>query len=147
MRDMLSNKQVVFLGAVTVDGTNAAASSWVDTRGFDACTLVLKTNTVTDAGAEAGFTVTAQHSDLTTAASAAAIVAADSVDGAIALTVTADTDDNKVIGGIGYKGSKRYVRFNAVGTTGSDATVDVYAILNKPHRAETTFVGTAVAAT
>jgi hypothetical protein len=147
MRDMINNKQVVFLGAVTVSGTSPAASSWVDTRGFDACTLVLKTNTVTDAGTASGFTVTAQHSDETTGSSAAAIVAKESVDGVIALTVTADGDDDKVIGGIGYKGSKRYVRLNAVGTTGSDATVDVYAILNKPHRAETTFVGAAVAAT
>jgi hypothetical protein len=147
MRDMINNKQVVFLGVVTLSGVTPAASSWVDTRGFDACTIVLKTNTVTDAGTADGFTVTAQHSDATTAASAAAIVAKDSVDGVIALTVTADADDNKVIGGIGYKGSKRYVRLNAVGTTGTDATVDVYAILNKPHRAETTFVGTAVAAT
>ena len=147
MRDMINNTQVVFLGAVTVSGTSPAASSWVDTRGFDACTLVLKTNTVTDAGTASGFTVTAQHSDETTGSSAAAIVAKESVDGVIALTVTADADDDKVIGGIGYKGSKRYVRLNAVGTTGSDATVDVYAILNKPHRAETTFVGAAVAAT
>jgi hypothetical protein len=102
---------------------------------------------VTDAGTTSGFTFTAQHSDLTTAASAAAIVAADSVNGTIALTVTADADDDKVIGGIGYKGSKRYVRLNGVGTTGTDAVVKVLAILNKPHRAATTFVGTAVAAT
>ena len=104
-------------------------------------------DTVTDAGTSSGFTFTAQHSDLTTSASAAAIVAADSVDGAISLTVTADGDDNKVIGGIGYIGSKRYVRMNGVGTTGTDATVKVYGILNKPHRAKTTFVGANVAAT
>jgi hypothetical protein len=147
MRDMLSNKQVVLLGTVTLSGTTAGATSWVDTREFDAVTLILATDTVTDAGTSAGFTFTAQHSDLTTSASAAAIVAADSVDGAIALTVTADGDDNKVIGGIGYIGSKRYVRMNGVGTTGTDATVKVYGILNKPHRAKTTFVGANVAAT
>jgi hypothetical protein len=147
MRDMLSNKQVVLIGTVTLSGVTPGATSWVDTRGFDACTLVLATDTVTDAGTASGFTFTAQHADDTAAASAAAIVAADSVNGAIALTVTADTDDNKLIGGIGYKGSKRYVRLNGVGTTGTDATVKVYAILNKPHRAATTFVGTAVAAT
>ena len=147
MRDMLSNKQVVLIGTVTLSGVTPGATSWVDTRGFDACTLVLATDTVTDAGTASGFTFTAQHADDTAAASAAAIVAADSVNGTIALTVTADTDDNKLIGGIGYKGSKRYVRLNGVGTTGTDATVKVYAILNKPHRAATTFVGTAVAAT
>lgn len=147
MRDMLSNKQVVLIGTVTLSGTTPGATSWVDTRGFDACTLVLATDTVTDAGTADGFTFTAQHSDSTAASSAAAIVAADSVNGTIALSVTADADDNKLIGGIGYKGSKRYVRLNGVGTTGTDATVKVYAILNVPHRAATTFVGTAVAAT
>lgn len=147
MRDMLSNKQVVLLGTVTLSGTTPGATSWVDTREYDACTLVLATDTVTDAGTAAGFTFTAQHSDTTAAADAAAIAAADSVNGTIALSVTSDTDDNKVIGGIGYKGSKRYVRMNGVGTTGTDATVKVYAILNKPHRAKTTFVGSSVAAT
>jgi hypothetical protein len=147
MRDMISNKSVVLLGTVTLDGTTPGATSWVDTRGFDACTLALVTQTVTDAGTASGFTFTAQHSDLTTAVSAAAIDAADSVDGSVALTVTADADDDKLIGGIGYKGSKRYVRLNGVGTSGTDATVKVFAILNKPHRAKTTFVGTAVAAT
>ena len=147
MRDMLSNKQVVLLGTVTLSGVTPGATSWVDTREFDAVTLMLATDTVTDAGAAAGFTFTAQHSDTTVAGDAAAIVAADSVNGTIALTVTADADDNKVIGGIGYIGSKRYLRLNGVGTTGTDATVKVYGILNKPHRAKTTFVGTAVAAT
>ena len=147
MRDMLSNKQVVLLGTVTLSGVTPGATSWVDTRDFDAVTLLMVTNTVTDAGAAAGFTFTVQHSDTTAATDAAAIVAADSVNGAISLSVTADADDNKVIGGIGYIGSKRYVRMNGVGTTNTDATVKVYAILNKPHRAKTTFVGTAVAAT
>jgi hypothetical protein len=147
MRDMLSNKQVVLLGTVTLSGVTPGATSWVDTREYDACTIVLVTQTVTDAGDSAGFTFTAQHSDLTTSASAAAITAADSVNGDISLTVTADADDDKVIGGIGYKGSKRYVRLNGVGTTGTNAVVKVLAILNKPHRAATTFVGAAVAAT
>ena len=94
-----------------------------------------------------GFTFTAQHADDTAAASAASIVAADAINGTISLTVTDDADDDKVIGGIGYVGSKRYLRLNGVGTTGTNAVVKVLAILNKPHRAKTTFVGTAVAAT
>jgi hypothetical protein len=147
MRDMLSNMQSVLLGTITLSGTTPGASSWVDTRDFDSCTIVLVTQTVTDAGDAAGFTFTAQHSDLTTSASAAAIVAADSVNGAISLTVTADADDDKVIGAIGYKGSKRYVRLNGVGTTGTNAVVKVLAIMNRPDRAATTFVGSAVAAT
>jgi len=147
MRDMLSNKQVVLLGTVTLSGTTPGATSWVDTREFDAATLVLVTQTVTDAGTASGFTFTAQHADDTAAASAAAIATADAINGTISLTVTADADDDKVIGGIGYIGSKRYLRLNGVGTTGTDATVKVLAILNKPHRAKTTFVGSSVAAT
>lgn len=147
MRDMLNNKQVVLLGTVTLSGVTPAASSWVDTRGYDACTIALVTQTVTDAGTSAGFTFTAQHSDTTVAGDAVAVPAASAVGGTVALTVTADADDDKLIGGIGYKGSKRYVRLNGVGTTGTDAVVKVLAILNKPHRAATTFVGTAVAAT
>ena len=147
MRDMKSNKQVVHLGNLSLSGVTPAASAWVDTRGFDACTLVLVNNTITDAGTTDGFTATMQHSDSTLGTSAAAVVAADSVDGAITVQVTADAADDAIGGGLGYKGSKRYVRFNVVGTTGTDADVSVVAILNKPHRAETTFVGTKVAAT
>jgi len=147
MRDMLSNKQVVLIGTVTLSGVTPGATSWVDTREFDAATLVLVTQTVTDAGTASGFTFTAQHSDTTVATDAAAIAAADAINGTIALTVTADADDDKVIGGIGYVGSKRYLRLNGVGTTNTDAVVKVLAILNKPHRAKTTFVGASVAAT
>lgn len=147
MRDMLNNKQVVHLGNLTLSGTTPAASAWVDVRDFDACTIVVVNNTITDAGTAAGFTCTVQHSDTTAGADAAAIVAAESVDGNISVAVTADDADNTVAGGVGYKGSKRYVRVNAVGTTGTDADVSIIAVLNKPHRAATTFVGTKVAAT
>lgn len=147
MRDMLSNKQVVHLGNLSLSGTTPAASSWVDMRGFDAATIVLVSNTITDAGTAAGFTATAQHSDTTAGADAAAIAAADSVDGSTTIAVTDDAADDTLAGGIGYKGSKRYLRLNVVGTTGTNADVSVLAILNKPHRADTTFVGTKVAAT
>lgn len=147
MRDGKSNQQVVHLGNLTLSGTTPAASSWVDMRGFDTCTLVVIANTVTDAGTSAGFTLTAQHSDLTTAASAAAIGAADAIGGTTAVTVTSDTADNTNAGGVGYIGSKRYVRFNAVGTTLTDADVSVVAILENAAQAPATFIGTAVAAT
>ena len=147
MRDMLRNKQVVHLGNLTLSGSTPAASAWVDMRGFDACTIVMINNTITDAGDADGFTATAQHSDTTTSADAAAIVADDSVDGSVAIQVTADDADDAIAGGIGYKGNSRYLRLNAVGTTGTNADVSVVAVLNKPHRAATTFIGTSVAAT
>ena len=147
MRDGKSNLQIVHLGTLTLSGTTPGASAWVDTRGYDDVLILLSTNTVTDAGTAAGFTGTAQHSDLTTAASAAAIVAADAPDGVISVTVTADADDNKDIGGVAYVGAKRYVRLNLVGTAGTDAVVVVRAILGKPAIAKTTLIGASVAAT
>ena len=147
MRDMISNKQVVHLGNLTLSGTTAAASAWVDLKGFDAATLVMVSNTITDAGTTSGFTATLQHGDDSTTAGAAAAVAADSVTGDLTITETVDGNDDTISGGLGYKGSKRYARLNVVGTTGTAADVTIVAILNKPHRAETTLVGTSVAAT
>ena len=147
MRDIKSNMQQVLLGTVTLSGTTPGASSWVDLRGFEGVVLSLITQTVTDAGTTDGFTFTAQHSDLTTAASAASIVAAEATDGVISISVTPDADDDKLINGICYRGSKRYLRLNGVGTTGTNAVVKILATLEVPAQAKTTFVGTAVAAT
>jgi hypothetical protein len=147
MRDMLNNKQVVHLGNVAVSGTSPATSAYVDLRGFDACTIMVVANTITDAGTASGFTVTLQESEDTAGASASTVAAADEVDGNVTLTETADDADNTVIGGFGYKGNKRYAGITVTGTTGSDADLSVIAVLNKPHRAPTDFVGTAVART
>ena len=147
MRDMLNNKQVVHLGTLTLSGTTPAASDWVDVRGFDAATLIMVNRTVTDAGTASGFTATLQEGDDSTAAGASAVAAAQGVNGAVTITETVDANDNNVSGAVGYLGGKRYARLNVVGTTGTNASVDVIAVLNKPHRAPTTFVGTSVAAT
>lgn len=145
MRDMLNNKQVVHLGNLTLSGATPATSAYVDLRGFDACTIVVVSNTITDAGDANGFTVTLQESADTTGAGAATVATTDEVDGNVTLQEITDTDDNTVLGGFGYKGGKRYVGVSAVGTTGTNADLSVLAILNKPHRAPTTFVGTSVA--
>jgi hypothetical protein len=147
MRDMLNNKTMVQLGTLTLSGVTPGLTGYVDLRGFDACTIVLTTGAVTDAGTAAGFTATLQESADTAAASAVSVAAAQAVDGVVTLAVTADGDDNKVIGGLGYKGSARYAGLSITGTTGTDAVVSVYALLNMPHRAPTTFVGTVVART
>jgi len=147
MRDMLNNKVVTHLGNLTLSGTTPAASAWVDLKGYDACTIMMVNNTITDAGTAAGYTATMQHGDDTTAAGAADVVAADSVNGSITVAETSDSADNSVAGGLGYRGDKRYVRFNVVGTTGTDADVSIVAVQNKPHRAPTTFIGASVAAT
>ena len=146
-RDNKNCTQAVFLGAVTLTGVTPAACSWVDTRGFDSATLYVKTNTVTDAGTAAGFSFELQDGDDSTAAGAVAVVDAEILGSESDLTVTADTDDDKIIGGLGYVGSKRYVRLNGTGTTGTSAVVDIYAILQNADTRPPTLVGASVAAT
>jgi hypothetical protein len=147
MRDLISNMSTVDLTTDTLSGVTPNASAWVDTLGFGAAAIEVLTGAVTDAGTAAGFTGTLQHSDTTAAADAADVVAAETTNGTIAVTVTDDTADNVVAGVLGYNGVKRYVRVNYVGTTGTDAIVRTVARLGKPHTAPTTYVGTAVSAT
>lgn len=147
MRDLISNEQIVHLGNLTLSGTTPALSSYVDLSGFNACTIVMVNNTITDAGTTAGFTATLQESADTTGAGAGTVATTDTVGGANTIAVTADDADNTVAGGIGYVGGDRYVGLSVVGTTGTDADVSVYAILGKPHKAPTTYIGTAVART
>lgn len=147
MRDMFHNKTVTHLGNVAVSGATPATSAYVDTRGFDGLTLVVVNNTVTDAGTAAGFTVTLQESEDTTAAGADTVAAANTVDGNNTVVVTSDSADDAIAGGFGYKGNARYVGISVTGTTGSDADISIIAVQNKPHHAKTTFAGTAVART
>lgn len=147
MRDMISNFQTVDLSTDTISGVTPNASAWVDTRGFSAAAIEVLTGVVTDAGTVDGFTGTMQHSDTTADADAEDVVAAETTNGTIAVTVTDDASDLIVAGVLGYNGSKRYVRINYVGTTGTDAVVRTVARLGKPHTAPTTYVGTSVAAT
>lgn len=147
MRDLISNSQMVHLGNVTLSGTTPATSSYVDLRGFEGCTIVMVNNTVTDAGTASGFTATLQESADTTGAAATTVAVGDTVGGAATIAVTLDAADNVIAGAIGYLGGERYVGITVTGTTGTDADVSVYAILGKPHRAPTTFIGTAVART
>lgn len=147
MRDFISTVQSVDMTTDTLSGTTPNASAWLDTRGFDAATIEVWTNTVTDAGTAAGFTATLQHSDLTTAVSAVDVPADETVNGVNAVTVTSDASDNVLAGAIGYLGNKRYIRVNYVGTAATDASVRTVGRLSRPHRAPTTYIGTAVAAT
>jgi len=147
MRDMLHNKTVTHLGNVTVSDETPATSAYVDTRGFDACTIVVIANTVTDAGTASGFTVTLQESADTTNAAAGTVATTDTVNGSNTITVTSDSADNTNAGGLGYRGDDRYVGITVTGTTGSDADLSILAVQNKPHAAKTTFIGTAVART
>lgn len=110
----------------TLSGTTPAKGNVIDTQGYEALCFALMTGTVTDAGTAAGFTVSLEESDTTVNADFAAVAAADHTGD---LTVTSDTDDGVPVGKIGYKGTKRYVRLSAVGTTNTAATILGMAIL------------------
>ena len=113
--------------SATLSGTTKAEGDWIDMQGWQSVTLSVGTGTVTDAGTASGFSFQVEEGDDTTDAGATAVADADLVGTEAALTVTADTDDDKLIGSIGYIGSKRYVRMTAVGTTGTNAVVNVHA--------------------
>ena len=147
MRDMLNNTQVVHLGNLTLSGTNTLKSAYASMAGFQACTIVLVANTITDAGAAAGFTATLMESADTTDTAAAAVAAAQAVNATQTLSETDDDADNTVIGSFGYIGGEPYVCLNITGTSGANADVTVIAIMQKPRSAPPTLIGTAVART
>lgn len=106
----------------------------IDLQGFEACTFVFQTGTVTDGD----YTVLIQEGDDSGLSDAAAVADADLVGTEADASFSADTDDNKV-SSIGYIGSKRYVRFNVVSTnTSTGATVGAIALLGRPHSAPVT---------
>jgi hypothetical protein len=107
--------------SATLSGATPAAGDWIDMQGWQSLTFTVGTGTVTDAGTASGFAFEVQESDTTAAADATAVADADLIGTEAALTVTADGDDDKMIGSIGYRGSKRYVRLVATGTTGTNA--------------------------
>lgn len=148
MRDMLNNTEVVHLGNLTLSGATPAASGYVDLDGYQACTILVVSNTITDAGTAAGFTATLQESADTTALGAGSVAAKDAVGGTVTVAVTADDDDNKISGVLGYIGAKRYAGISVTGTVGTDADVSVFAVLQKPREAPVSpTVGAVVART
>jgi len=114
--------------SATLSGTTKAEGDWIDMQGWQSVTFSVGTGTVTDAGTASGFSFQVEEGDDTTDAGATAVADADLVGSESDLTVTSDDDDDKMIGSIGYIGSKRYVRMTAVGTTGTNAVVNVHAV-------------------
>lgn len=145
--DMRNNAEFGLGLSATLSGTTPAAGDWIDMQGWEALTFSVSTGTVTDAGTTSGFSFEVQESDTTAAADATAVADADLVGLESALTVTADTDDNKLIGSIGYVGGKRYVRIVATGTTGTDAAVTVHARKDKGAVMATATIDAGTAAT
>ena len=129
--DMRNNAEFGLGLSATLSGATPAAGDWIDMQGWEGLTFTVSTGTVTDAGTTSGFSFEVQESDTTAAADATAVADADLIGAESDLTVTADTDDDKLVGSIGYRGGKRYVRIVATGTTGTDAAVTVHARKDK----------------
>ncbi|MDF1853602.1 MAG: hypothetical protein P1U85_22390 [Verrucomicrobiales bacterium] len=145
--DMRNNAEFGLGLSATLSGATPAAGDWIDMQGWEALTFTVSTGTVTDAGTASGFSFEVQESDTTAAADATAVADADLVGLESALTVTADDDDDKLIGSIGYIGGKRYVRIVATGTTGTDAAVTVHARKDKGAVMATATIDSGTAAT
>ena len=139
--------QFVHLGQLTLSGAGPGLSAWVDTRGFNGCSLILVTGAVTDAGTVDGFTATLEEGDDTTTAGATAVATSECVNEVATIQVTADGDDNVIAGAVGYLGDARYARLSILGTAGTAAVVDVYAAMSHPAQGPATLIGTSVAAT
>jgi hypothetical protein len=146
MRDLISNIQILRGAPQTLSGTTPNASAAIDRRGFGALAVYLATDAVTDAGAAAGFTMVLQHSDTTVAGDFADCAETDLI-GGTSVAVTSDSDDNIIKGGLGYVGGKRYVRAVITGTSGTNAVVNVLAVMGKPNVAPVTAVGATTATT
>lgn len=130
MEDLKNNVVVAYAIGATLSGTTPAKGNIVDLQGAESATFAFCTGTVTDAGTASGFACEIQESDTTADADFTAVADADLIGLESALTVTLDTYDNKPVGAIGYRGSKRYVRCVWTGTTGTDATINGLALVS-----------------
>lgn len=145
MRDLISNNNMTRGALQTLSGTTPNASALIDMQGFAGLTAYLLTGTVTDAGDTAGFTMKLQHSDSVVGTSFVDVPADELIGSTV--SVTLDTQDDLVVGGIGYAGKNRYVRAVFTGTTGTNAIVSVLFHRGKPRVAPTTQVGSTTAST
>jgi hypothetical protein len=145
--DMRNNAEYGLALSATLSGVTPAAGAWIDMQGWEAVTFSVSTGTVTDAGTISGFAFEVQESDTTAAADATAVADADLIGLESALTVISDDDDNKLVGSVGYRGGKRYVRIVATGTTGTNAAVTVHARKDKGASMGTATIDAGTAAT
>ena len=108
MRDFMSysNPKPAFPPIAAITDNTAMVSTIVDTAGFEGCTLILITGTLTDA--DATFALTLEHGNAANLSDSLVPVQADLV-GTGALANFTFADDIKCFK-IGYVGAKRYLR-------------------------------------
>ncbi len=121
----------VALNLQTISSDTTTNGNIIDLAGFESCEFVFVTGTLTDGD----YAVLIQEGDAANLSDAAAVADADLIGTEALASFAADTDDN-VLSKIGYKGGKRYVRFNVVSTnTSSGAVLGAVCIKGHPAHA------------
>jgi hypothetical protein len=125
-------------------GANTQNSALIDMKGWSALTVLVETETITAAGAGIAFKL--QHSNSTATGTFEDCTAAEVIGSA--LPVTLDTDDNLLMGTIGYRGNRRYVRLVATGGASTNGVVHaVYVRGRATTSSPVASIGTTTAAT
>ena len=133
-KDQLSDiKELNAFDIQAISSDTTTNGDIIDTQGYESVSFVFQSGTITDGD----YTVLIQEGDDSGLSDASAVADADllpvGTGQEAAASFDADTDDNLVTK-IGYRGSKRYVRFNVVSTnTTTGGTVGAIAILGYPH--------------
>lgn len=121
MKDLYNNLAIVqALAPVAVAADNTGSA--IDLAGYDSALIILSVGTVTDGT----YAIEIQESDTTTAGDFAAVDAADLI-GTEKTGITTTNDETYYA--VGYKGSKRYIRYviteTSAGSTGGVMSVVV----------------------
>lgn len=135
-RDLMNSINVtqLFPPKAAVTDNTAQVSAIIDTAGYESCTLVLDTGTLSDA--DATFAVTMEHGNDSALADTAVPAATDLI-GTVALASFTFASDNKCFK-LGYIGTQRYLRMTV---TPSNNTGNLFlagvAILGHAHNMPT----------
>jgi hypothetical protein len=125
-------------------GNNVQNSALIDMKGWSALTVLVEAETITAAGA--GITFKLQHSNSTVAGTFEDCTAAEVIGAASAVTV--DADDDKLMGTIGYRGNRRYVRLVATGGASTNGVVHAVFVRGRATTSSpVASIGTTTAAT
>ena len=148
MKDSKNTMQIAIAISGTLSGTTPLKGNIVDLAKCQSITLITGNGTVTDAGTASGFSFELQHSDTTVDTDFVAVPDTELIGVETDLKVTVDADNNKVVGGIGYVGVKKYLRVVCTGTTGTNASIfGIYIIGDLVNTPSLPFVATPISAT
>lgn len=107
MKDLHNTlKMTRVISPISQAGNTAMVGAIIDRQGFDSLEFAITLGTITTAGTT--YTATMDEGDAANLSDAAAVAAANLI-GTLALASFVDSEVNTTKG-IGYKGSKRYVR-------------------------------------